>query len=231
MAIKKKLADKTQSKHRKALIAPSILSADFANLGSELKVIEESGADWVHLDVMDGHFVPNMTFGPPVISKLRSYTNLPFDVHLMIEEPHLWLKTYKDAGADRITIHLEATPHAQRYLSEIKNLGAFSGISLNPQTPICGLEYILPVCDQVLIMTVNPGFGGQTLIEQVVEKIISLRMLIDSKNFKVLIEVDGGIDLSNAQKIFEAGADVLVMGSAFFNASNKKELVQRIHNL
>lgn len=212
-------------------VAPSILAADFTRLGQELAQIEHSGADWVHLDVMDGHFVPNLTFGPPIIKQLRGLTSLPFDVHLMIETPELWLEQYRQAGADRITFHLEACRHSQRYLTRIRELGAASGISLNPQTPICGLEYLLDVCDQVLIMTVNPGFGGQSTIEPVIDKITQLQDLIRKLGVSTHIEVDGGIGPTNAQRILASGADILVMGSAFFQAPDKRQLVSQIKKM
>ena len=215
----------------KILLAPSILSADFANLATELKRVEDAGADWVHVDVMDGHFVPNLTFGPPVISKLRKHSNLPFDVHLMIEQPQNWIKAYKQAGADRLTFHIEACWHSHRYLSQVRELGMASGISLNPQTPLCSIEHVLEVCDQVLIMTVNPGFGGQSMIESQVDKISSLRKMIDQKGLNTVIQVDGGISLKNAQRIVQAGADILVMGSAFFSAADMSELAKRVHDL
>lgn len=210
------------------IIAPSILSADFADLAGGLRQIADAGADWVHLDVMDGHFVPNLTFGPPVIEALRKRSSLPFDVHLMIEKPEQWLEKYRAAGADRISFHLEACPHAHRYLCRIRELGAGSGIVLNPQTPVCGLEYLLPVCDLVLIMTVNPGFGGQSCIEPVIDKIVALRRLIDRLKLPTLIQVDGGIDRTNARSILSAGANVLVMGSAFFRDQDKSELVRSV---
>lgn len=214
---------------RPVLVAPSILSADFSRLGEDLQVITRSGADWVHLDVMDGHFVPNLTFGPPIIAQIRRHSPLPFDVHLMIERPQDWLKAYRDAGADRLTIHLEACRHVQRHLVQIRELGAAAGLCLNPQTPLAGLEYVLPDCDHVLVMTVNPGFGGQSLLEPVVKKIADLRRLIDRLGLPTLIEVDGGIDRGNAQRILAAGADVLVMGSAFFREQEKQALVAHLH--
>ena len=213
---------------RNIFIAPSILSADFGNLASELNALEKSGVDMVHIDVMDGHFVPNLTIGPPVIKMLRPHSSLPFDVHLMIETPQKWLEAYRDAGADRITFHLEACRHSQRYLSCIREMNLFSGISLNPQTPLDGLEYILDVCDQVLIMTVNPGFGGQKTIEPVIEKIDRLRKMIDSMGLKTLIEVDGGISEKNAQRIVDAGADILVMGSAYYSQKNRPSFVKKL---
>ncbi|MDD3145942.1 MAG: ribulose-phosphate 3-epimerase [Candidatus Riflebacteria bacterium] len=216
---------------KSTLIAPSILSADFARMADELKVIEDSGADWIHVDVMDGHFVPNLTFGPPVIKAFKAHSKLPFDVHLMIEQPEKWLEAWRDAGADRITFHIEACRHSHRYLTAIREMGLASGITLNPQTPLCEIEYVLEECDQVLLMTVNPGFGGQQLIEPVIEKISKLRKMIDAKGLKTLIQVDGGISLKNAQRICEAGADVLVMGSAFFTATDKKTLVREVQSL
>ena len=215
----------------KPLVAPSILSADFSKMSEELKTIKESKADWVHVAVMDGHFVPNLTFGPPVIKMFRPHSDMVFDVHLMIEEPERWIDAYKDAGADRLTFHIEACKHAHRYLTAVREKGMASGITLNPQTSPKDVEYVLEQCDQVLVMSVNPGFGGQKFIEPVLDKIKILRKMIDDKGLKTQIEVDGGVNVENAQKIYEAGADILVMGSAFFKANDKKALVEKIHNL
>ncbi|NLM16886.1 MAG: ribulose-phosphate 3-epimerase [Candidatus Riflebacteria bacterium] len=210
------------------LIAPSILSADFSNMASELAVIKDSGADWIHVDVMDGHFVPNMTFGPPLIKSYRKNSDMIFDVHLMTEAPERLLESYKDAGADRLTFHVEACRHSHRYLRAIRDMGLASGITLNPQTPASAVEYLLEECDQVLIMSVNPGFGGQSFIEPVLQKIQVVKKMIKDRGLKTLIQVDGGVNSENSQRICDAGADVLVMGSAFFNEKDKKSFVNKI---
>lgn len=201
-------------------IAPSLLSANFANLEDEIKKIENGGADYVHLDVMDGIFVPNITFGPPVIKKLRAVTKLPFDVHLMIDRPERYIKDFVDAGADIITVHEEATIHLHRTIQEIKSYGKKAGVSLNPSTPLDNIEYILDDLDLILIMTVNPGFGGQSFIKSMEEKIKRLRNIINERNLNVILQVDGGVKLDNAKKILECGADLLVVGSDIFGAND-----------
>ena len=197
-------------------LSPSILSADFANLEDEIKKIEKGGADYVDLDVMDGVFVPNITFGPPVIKKLRKTTDLPFDVHLMVDKPERYIKDFVDAGADYITVHQEATTHLHRTIEEIKSHGVKVGVSLNPATPLGTIEYILEDLDLILIMTVNPGFGGQSFIKSMETKIKSLREIIDDRNLDIIIQVDGGVKLDNAKDIVEYGADLLVVGSDIF---------------
>jgi ribulose-phosphate 3-epimerase len=198
------------------LIAPSILSADFARLGEQVRAAEQGGADWLHVDVMDGHFVPNITIGPLVVAALRPVTKLPLDVHLMIESPDRYLEEFVRAGADYLTVHAEACPHLHRSLQAIKALGVKAGAVLNPATPLSALEHVLEECDLVLLMSVNPGFGGQRFIPQVMEKIARLRQMIEERGLSTLIEVDGGVGPSNARQIAAAGADVLVAGSAVF---------------
>lgn len=198
-------------------IAPSILSADFACIKDEVAAVERNGATYVHLDVMDGRFVPNITWGPKIIGDLRKHTKLTFDCHLMIVEPERYVDEFRKAGADIITFHLEATPHAQRLLTHIRSLGAKAGISINPQTPVSMLEDLIHDIDLILIMSVNPGFGGQKFIPRSLEKVRQARALVDCAGAECEIEVDGGITLENARSVAEAGADVLVIGSGIFD--------------
>ncbi len=206
-----------------AKLAPSLLSADFANLTDEIRKIEKGGADYLHLDVMDGVFVPNITFGPPLIKRLRKVTDMPFDVHLMIDRPERFIKDFADAGANILTVHPEATIHLHRTIQEIKNYGMKAGVSLNPSTDLSVLNYIIEDLDLILIMTVNPGFGGQTFIDTMVDKIKTLRNMIDSKGLDIILEVDGGVKLSNAKDLVELGVDLLVAGSEVFGAEDVGE--------
>ena len=198
-------------------IAPSILSADFAELGRQVSEAEAAGADYIHIDVMDGHFVPNITVGPLVVRAVRGVTSLPLDVHLMIEEPERYLQSFCEAGATGLTVHVETCPHLHRTVQQIKELGCRAGVTLNPSTPVVSLEEILPYVDLVLVMTVNPGFGGQSFIESSVPRIARVRAMLDQLGASAELEVDGGIDAHTAPLVVAAGADVLVAGSAVFN--------------
>jgi ribulose-phosphate 3-epimerase len=197
-------------------IAPSILSADFARLGEEIRAIDAAGADWIHVDVMDGHFVPNLTIGPGVVKALRPHTAKPFDVHLMISPIDNFLDAFAEAGADHITVHPEAGPHIHRTVQRIKALGKMAGVSLNPATPAKMLDYLIDDIDLVLIMSVNPGFGGQSFIDSQLRKIEAVRKMIDKTGKDIRLEVDGGIDVQTAPRAIAAGADVLVAGTATF---------------
>lgn len=209
-------------------IAPSILSADFARLGEEIKAAEAAGADMLHIDVMDGHFVPNITIGPAVVSSIKKITSLPLDVHLMIEDPDKFLLDFIEAGADYLTVHAEACIHLHRTVHCIKERGIKAGVSLNPATPVCCLDYILPDIDMVVVMSVNPGFGGQSFIPSALDKTKAIRKAIREKKLDILIEVDGGVKLDNAAEVASAGADILVMGSAFFGEKDYGDYMKRL---
>lgn len=210
------------------LVAPSLLSADFAQLGAEARRMEAAGANWLHLDVMDGHFVPNLTFGPPVIAALKPHSRLPFDVHLMIMPPEPHLAAFREAGADWITVHAEACPHLHRTLHAIRELGAKPGVSLNPTTSEEAVRYVLDSVDLVLVMTVNPGFGGQSFIPGVLPKIRALRHMIAASGRAVRLAVDGGITAETARLVKAAGADVLVAGSYVFRAPDAAAAIQTL---
>lgn len=209
-------------------IAPSILSADFAILGAEIRAIDAGGADYVHVDVMDGHFVPNITIGPLIVDAIRPVTELPFDVHLMIENPDRYIPDFAKAGADIIVVHAEATTHLHRSVQLIKSLGKRAGVSLNPATPLSALEMVLPDVDLALLMTVNPGFGGQSFIENCLPKISELRRMIDALGLPIELEVDGGVKIDNIEKIAAAGADVFVAGSAVFGADDYASTIAQL---
>lgn len=197
-------------------LSPSILSADFSRLGEQIRELDEAGAQYVHIDVMDGMFVPSISFGMPIIRSIRPLSDRIFDVHLMIEEPTRYIDEFVAAGADLITVHAESCKHLDRTVEAIKEKGILAGVALNPATPLSAVEYLLPVVDMVLIMTVNPGFGGQKLIPYTVQKVRDLKKLIDAKNLKTDIEVDGGVNLENVTELMDAGANIIVAGSAVF---------------
>ncbi|MBC6696223.1 ribulose-phosphate 3-epimerase [Terrisporobacter mayombei] len=207
-------------------LAPSILSADFARLLEDVKKVEEAGCEYLHIDVMDGHFVPNITLGPGIVKSLRKDVNMVFDTHLMIENPDNYIKDFVDAGSDLIVVHQEACRHLHRTIQNIKSYNVKAGVALNPATPIETIKHVLEDVDMVLIMTVNPGFGGQSFIESTIEKIQELKKLIDEKNLNVDIQVDGGIKPNNIDKVVKAGANIIVAGSAIFNSDDISQTVK-----
>lgn len=212
----------------KHLIAPSILAADFANMGRDIQMLHESNADWIHVDVMDGRFVPNISFGFPVLKAIKPLTDKVMDCHLMIEEPEKYVEEFAAAGADIITVHYEATNHLHRAMQQIKATGAMAGVALNPHTRVDFLFDILEDIDLVCLMSVNPGFGGQKFIYSTLQKVRDLRAEIDARNLKTKIQIDGGVSMQNAEVLLQAGAHVLVAGSAVFKADNPKEMIDRL---
>lgn len=216
---------------KKHMLAPSILAADFTKLGSEIELLNESEADWIHVDVMDGRFVPNISFGMMIAEAAKRVAKKPLDVHLMIVEPERYIERFRKAGADVITVHYEACPHLHRTLQQIKATGAKAGVALNPHTPVHLLEDVIEDIDLVLIMSVNPGFGGQKFIYQSIPKIQKLKEMITIRNTATLIEVDGGVGLQNAEKLLQAGVDVLVAGSSVFKADDPKEAIRALKEI
>ena len=212
-------------------IAPSILSADFSKLEEDIKIVEKAGADMLHIDVKDGHFVPNITIGAPVVKCLRKISNLTFDVHLMIENPEVFIEDFAEAGSDIITVHVEASKHLHRLIQTIKSYGVKVGIALNPATPLCTIEHLIEHLDMVLIMTVNPGFGGQSFIENMYKKILSLKELLIKAGKDIPIQVDGGINLNNIKKLHDCGAEIFVTGSAIFNSQDIKKTIHLMKTL
>lgn len=215
----------------KHLIAPSILAANFGKINEEVKMLNTSQADWVHVDVMDGSFVPNISFGFPVVKAIKKVSKLPLDVHLMIDAPDRYLKEFKEAGAEILTVHIEACPHLHRTVQQIKELGMKAGVALNPHTNVDSLADVIENLDLVCLMSVNPGFGGQKFIYNTIPKTKKLKALIETRNTPTMIEIDGGVGLQNAEKLLQAGADVLVAGSAVFKADDPKETIKKLKSI
>lgn len=213
------------------IVSPSILSADFSNLGKDVEMLHNSDCDWIHIDVMDGVFVPNISFGLPVIKSIRKYTDKIFDVHLMIQNPDDFLEDFKNVGADMLTVHIEACTHLHRTIAEIKKLGMKTGVALNPHTPVSSLEEIISDLDLVLIMSVNPGFGGQKFISSAIDKVRKLKDLISQNASNTLIEVDGGVNLETGKQLVEAGADALVAGSFVFGSKNPANTISQLKSI
>jgi ribulose-phosphate 3-epimerase len=213
---------------KKKKIAPSILSADFSHLAEEIQKVEEAGADMIHVDVMDGHFVPNLTVGPPIVKSIRKITRLPLDVHLMITHPDDYIPEFIKAGSDYLTVHVETSPHLHRTIQSIKENGVKAGVTLNPATPLSLISQILPFVDLLLVMSVNPGFGGQSFIPQVLDKIREARRMIDEMQAPVELEVDGGLNVENIREIAEAGADIFVAGSSVFHSKDYKATLEKM---
>lgn len=210
------------------LIAPSILAADFGRLHEEIKAVDAAGADWIHADIMDGHFVPNITFGPMVVASVRKVTALPIDVHLMLTDPDQYAPLFANAGATHISIQVEVCPHLHRSLQKLKSLGVKAGVALNPSTLLNTLQWVLPDVDYILLMSVNPGFGGQSFIPQSLEKITTLRKMLDEKGLDVPIQVDGGVNADNINVISRAGTDIFVAGSAVFGQKDYRAIIQKL---
>ena len=210
------------------IIAPSVLSADFLNLGRDIEMLNQSKAEWIHLDIMDGLFVPNISFGLPVVQAIRKATTKTLDVHLMIEQPERYITAFADAGADVLTLHYEASRHLHRAMQQIRDAGLKAGVVLNPHTPVELLQDLLPYLDLVLLMSVNPGFGGQKFIPQILDKTVRLKKMIEKRGLEVLIEVDGGVNAETAAQLFDAGADALVAGSYVFGSEDPQKTIERL---